>query len=262
MNERDILTGGGGRRVLSIRFQPVGDSGIRVGFGERIDPKINREIQSFVNELERTPIPGVVEWVPTYCAVTVYYHPHRIRYRELCQQLEAIEKKRVPVTEKDVRVVELPVVYGGEYRPDLESVAGENGLSPQEVIRIHSDPSYRVYMMGFVPGFPYLGGMSEKIATPRLKDPRPRIPAGSVGIAGSQTGVYPLETPGGWRIIGRTPIRLYDPDRNPPVLLRAGDLVRFRPIPVDAYREMEMKGSEGVEPDEDVSDGMDHRPEQ
>ncbi|MFD1394294.1 5-oxoprolinase subunit PxpB [Kroppenstedtia eburnea] len=247
---------------MAIKIQPVGDGGLRIGFGERIDPEINREIRSFVNELERNPIPGVVEWVPTYCAVTVYYQPHRIRFRELCQQLEAIGKRRVPVTEEDARVVELPVVYGGEYGPDLESVARKNGLSPQEVIRLHSDPSYRVYMLGFVPGFPYLGGMSERIATPRLKDPRPRIPAGSVGIAGSQTGVYPLETPGGWRIIGRTPVRLYDPDRNPPVLLRAGDLVRFRPIPVETYREMEVKGCEGVEPAAAVCDGMDRRSEQ
>ncbi len=234
--------GRGGRRGLSIKIQPVGDMGLRIGFGERIDPEINREIRSFVNELERHPIPGVVEWVPTYGAVMVYYQPYRIRYRELCQQLEAIEENRVPVTEEDTRVVELPVVYGGEYGPDLGRVAEKNGLSPQEVIQIHSDPAYRVYMLGFVPGFPYLGGMSERIATLRLKDPRPRIPAGSVGIAGSQTGVYPLETPGGWRIIGRTPVRLYDPDRNPPVLLRAGDLVRFRPISGETYREMEVEG--------------------
>lgn len=224
-----------------MRIEPVGDTGVRVGFGEKIDPDMNREIRSFINELERTPIPGVVEWVPTYCAVTVYYHPHLIRFGELCRKLREIEENREPVTERDARVVELPVVYGGEYGPDLENIAQEKGLSPEEVIQIHSDPSYRVYMLGFVPGFPYLGGMSERIATPRLKDPRPRIPVGSVGIAGSQTGVYSLETPGGWRIIGRTPVRLYDPERNPPVLLRAGDLVRFRPVSPEVYREMEVE---------------------
>lgn len=247
---------------MAIKIQPVGDGGLRIGFGERIDPEINREIRSFVNELERNPIPGVVEWVPTYCAVTVYYQPHRICFRELCQQLEAIGKRRVPVTEEDARVVELPVVYGGEYGPDLESVARKNGLSPQEVIRLHSDPSYRVYMLGFVPGFPYLGGMSERIATPRLKDPRPRIPAGSVGIAGSQTGVYPLETPGG----GGS-----SEERRSACTIRTG-IRRFccgRGIwfgsdrsPVETYREMEVKGCEGVEPAAAVCDGMDRRSEQ
>ncbi|MGV3465566.1 MAG: 5-oxoprolinase subunit PxpB, partial [Heyndrickxia sp.] len=141
------------------------------------------------------------------------------------------------------RVVEIPVCYGGDFGPDLETVASMNGLSTEEVIQIHSSAEYTVYMIGFAPGFPYLGGMSEKIATPRLPSPRLKIPERTVGIAGNQTGVYPIETPGGWQLIGRTPIKLFRPQDEVPSLLHAGDKVRFKPISYEEY--VEWEGEEG-----------------
>ncbi|HHY76979.1 MAG TPA: 5-oxoprolinase subunit PxpB, partial [Clostridiales bacterium] len=134
------------------------------------------------------------------------------------------------------KVVEIPTIYGGEYGPDIEFVAQHNNLTVDEVIEIHSSRNYLIYMLGFTPGFPYLGGMSEKIETPRLKTPRTKIPAGSVGIAGKQTGIYPIDSPGGWQLIGRTPVKLYDPLADPPVLLNAGDYVRFVPIDEKEYK--------------------------
>ncbi|OYD06732.1 5-oxoprolinase subunit PxpB [Paludifilum halophilum] len=228
-----------------LSFQPLGDTGVRIGMGDEIRPDINRRIRSYCNALEKNEIHGVSEWVPAYCSVTVYYRPHLIGYDELCRRLEALAERVEETSEADSRVWVLPVAYGGECGPDLEDVASRNGLSASEVIRIHSRSLYRVYMMGFVPGFPYLGGMSDSIAAPRLSNPRPRIPAGSVGIAGSQTGVYPLETPGGWRLIGRTPVRLYDPDRERPMLLQAGDSIRFQPVDSEEYREIRERLNRG-----------------
>ena len=168
--------------------------------------------------------------MPTYRSLLVHYDPLRLGYDDVVhlvgEQLQRVGE--VPLPES--RVVEVPTLYGGESGPDIAFVAEHNGLSVEEVIRIHSSVDYTVYMLGFTPGFPYLGGMSAAIATPRLETPRPRVPAGSVGLAGQQTGVYPIESPGGWRIIGRTPLVLFDPQRDPPALLAAGDRVRFVPV--------------------------------
>lgn len=146
--------------------------------------------------------------------------------------------------ELDHRTVSIPVCYGGEYGPDLEYVARHHNLTPEEVISIHSEGEYLAYMIGFAPGFPFLGGLSEKIATPRRSSPRTSIPAGSVGIAGMQTGVYPISTPGGWQLIGQTPIKLFLPEQNPPSLLQAGDIVKFEPISKEEYQELQAKEGE------------------
>lgn len=177
-----------------------------------------------------------------------FYDPVKISYQHNCdnlpydfvcsqlQQLLAELKDDKTITP---RLVEIPVCYGGEFGPDLEYVAAFNGLTTEEVIHIHSSGDYLVYMIGFAPGFPYIGGMSEKIATPRRETPRLKIPSGSVGIAGKQTGVYPIETPGGWQLIGRTPLKLFRPDEEPPSLLMAGDKIKFVPISYNDYKEME-----------------------
>ncbi|WP_091742961.1 5-oxoprolinase subunit PxpB [Marininema mesophilum] len=220
-------------------IQPVGDTGVRIHFGDQIDPEIHKQIQSYCNALQARNLRGVIEWVPSYTAVTIYYHPYQIDYQSLIRELAKMKKNIQSLSEREVRKVVIPVVYGGEYGPDLVDVAEHNGLTPAEVIEIHSSASYLVYMMGFVPGFPYLGGMSESIATPRLEQPRATIPVGSVGIAGGQTGVYPLETPGGWRLIGRTPLRLYDPHRERPMLLMVGDQITFEPVSMKEYSERE-----------------------
>jgi KipI family sensor histidine kinase inhibitor len=185
-------------------------------------------------EIERQRVPGIVDLVPTYRSLLVQYDATATSPDALQEKLSQIEASVGKRPSERTRVVHLPTLYGGEYGPDLKFVAENAGLTVEEVVRIHSGVDYLVYMMGFTPGFPYLGGMAPELAAPRLETPRVQTPAGSVGIAESQTGVYPLASPGGWRIIGRTPLRLFDPMREPPSLLSAGDYVRFVPLSSEA----------------------------
>lgn len=230
---------------MIAEIQPVGDLALNVEFAEEISPAVNAQIRAFTAALEAANLPGIVEYVPTYRSVTVHYRPEAILYGELKAQLTALLSDLTAEGTAPAEVIELPVCYGGEMGPDLSFVARHSGLAEDEVIRIHSSAEYLVYMLGFTPGFPYLGGMDERIATPRLEKPRTRIPAGSVGIAGAQTGAYPLESPGGWQLIGRTPVRLYDPQREQPILLRAGQFVKFTPIGERDYREIEAEVKRG-----------------
>lgn len=213
-----------------IQFLNSGDCALTLEFGQTIDLVTNGRVRAAQLTLERENIPGILETVPTYCALTVHYNPEVIRCDELkaqlCNLLARIDSGRLPPT----RVLEIPVLYGGEAGPDLPFVAQHSGLSTVEIIRRHSSPDYWVYMLGFTPGFPYLGGMDPALETPRLETPRIRIPGGSVGIAGKQTGIYPIDSPGGWQLIGRTPVRLYDPSREEPILVHAGEYLEFCPI--------------------------------
>lgn len=212
------------------KFSPLGDSAIRIAFGETISIEINRKIISFCELLKSEPPLGLVEWTPSYTAVTVFYNPTKTSYKNLVSQLSnLLENLNNTVLTKARRVI-VPVCYGGEFGPDLDYVATHNNLTNGEVIEIHSSSDYLIYMLGFTPGFPYMGGMSKKISTPRLAVPRQNVPSGSVGVAGDQTGIYSLTTPGGWQIIGRTPLVLYDSTREQPSLFEAGDYVRFKPI--------------------------------
>lgn len=222
-----------------FRIKPFGDCGLRVQLGDSITKEINAKVRSLSWFLEKENIRGIMEWIPTYTAVSIYYDPYIITFEEIKKYVESMEEKLEKITLPPANVIKIPVLYGGEVGSDLEHVANYNQLSVEEVIRIHTSSDYLIYMMGFTPGFPYLGGMSEKIATPRLKEPRLKIPVGSVGIAGSQTGVYSMETPGGWQIIGKTPVRLYDPDRRKPILLQAGNYIRFVQVTESEYREIE-----------------------
>jgi inhibitor of KinA len=217
------------------RFLPIGDRALSVELGDSISEATNRRVHSFTREIGKLGNPGVLEVVPTYRSLAVYYDPQRISYADLTSRLGEIERLLREGETVAPRLVEIPTLYGGEYGPDIGAVAQHNGISEEEVISIHSGADYLVYMMGFLPGFPYLGGMSERIATPRLTTPRPSIPAGSVAIAERQTGIYPVESPGGWRIIGRTPIRLFDPDQEPPVEIEPGDYLRFVPVDESEY---------------------------
>ena len=219
-----------------MRFKPAGDSALVIIFGDRIDEKINKKVHAVANAIEKASPDWLVEVVPTYTSVYVYYDPLKLSYRNI---LDAIKPfLLVEPKEERPRIVEIPTAYGGEFGPDIEFVAKHNGLTVEEVIEIHSKPLYRVYMLGFTPGFAYLGGMDERIATPRLEKPRLKVPAGSVGIAGKQTGIYPIESPGGWRLIGRTPLRLFTPEKDPPTLLQPGDYVRFVPISEEEFWEI------------------------
>lgn len=209
------------------RFLPGGDKAIFVEFGDAISPELNRRVRNLMLTIQKENIPGVIETVPTYRSLLVYFEPLQIGAKRLRGTLSQLAQQTLESELPKPKLIEIPTVYGGEYGPDLEFVAAHNGLSVSEVVQIHTGTPYLIYMIGFIPGFPYLGGMSPKIAAPRLETPRMKIPAGSVGIAGSQTGIYPTESPGGWRLIGRTPLKLFDPNREPPALFQAGDYLVF-----------------------------------
>lgn len=213
------------------RFQPAGDSAILVTFADQIDFTANLRVHRLIRRLVEHPIRGLGEAVPGYVTVMAAYDPLEINYSTVENLLKELLDEPDGETSSPRRV-EVLVSYGGEHGPDLEFVAMHNHLTMDEVIRLHAGRDYPVYMMGFMPGFPYLGGLDPRIAAPRLETPRSRVPAGSVGIAGEQTGIYPLDSPGGWRLIGRTALRLFDPSREPPFLLNPGDVIRF--IPVDS----------------------------
>ena len=221
------------------RLSPLGDSALVVEFGDEIDEATNLRATAFADLLEAERLADVVETVTSFVGVTLLYDLLGCSYEELRAQVEQLLEAMPNEAEQvESRSVEIPVCYGGELGPDLEWVADHNDLSADEVVSIHCEPTYRVYMVGFVPGFPYLGGTSERIRAPRLESPRGRVPAGSVGIAGEQTGVYPVESPGGWRLIGRTPMRLFDPNREPPAMMTAGDSVRFTAIERNEYERL------------------------
>lgn len=218
------------------KFLPGGDKSLIIEFGDSIDPKINKKIRNMYIAIDKSGLEGVLEMIPTYRSLLISYNPLIIKYKELCQKLREYEENLNDIDSEPANVVRIPTIYGGEYGLDIEFVAHHNNLSVDEVIQIHSSQNYLIYMLGFTPGFPYLGGMSERIEAPRLKTPRSKIPGGSVGIAGKQTGIYPIDSPGGWQLIGQTPVKLYDPFGNPPVLLNAGDYVRFVPIDKKEYK--------------------------
>lgn len=241
-----------GLAVPEYQLLPVGEAAFTVEFGKGIHPETNKKVKALADYLEEQPLPGMVEYVSAYSSVTVFYNPLQVRqyckeqlilpvdapaYTVLADLLKNVMSKLDSDVVTTPRTVDIPVCYGSEYGPDLAYVAEHNKISMEEVIEIHSQGQYLVYMIGFAPGFPYLGGMAEKIATPRRSSPRLEIPAGSVGIAGMQTGVYPITTPGGWQLIGRTPLALFRPQEEIPSLLRAGDIIRFRPISLAQYNE-------------------------
>ncbi|TYR79366.1 5-oxoprolinase subunit PxpB [Priestia megaterium] len=221
---------------------PLGDSGLVVSFGDEIQLSVHEQVQKLTKLLEAEPFEGMIEYVPAFTTVTIYYHPWIVGdkgkhdpYQVVKERVESLLKHDRKEVVAESRLIDIPVCYGGEYGPDLIEVAKHNSLTEQEVIHIHTSKEYLVYMIGFAPGFPYLGGMSEKIAAPRKETPRSAIPKGSVGIAGKQTGIYPIETPGGWQLIGRTPLALFTPNAASPSLLRAGDRIRFVEITQEEY---------------------------
>jgi inhibitor of KinA len=219
-----------------MQLLPLGDSAVLVRVGDALDAATHARVRAVCAALDREPIAGLVELVPAYTAVAVHYDPDAFAdaaggpfagvAAALAERLAHLEVAAPPPG----RLIEVPVRYGGDDGPDLDEVAQHAGMTPAEVVRAHAGAQYEVYMIGFAPGFPYLAGLPEQIAMPRRNSPRLAVPAGSVGIGGQQTGIYPLETPGGWRIIGRTSLRLFRPEADPPTLLQLGDRVRFVPV--------------------------------
>jgi len=218
---------------------PFGDSALIVEFGNVISPEVNRRVQALHYAVSNIKLPGVGECVPTYRSLLITYDQIKLGYEKLVSVIKDLEKtlETYPPKSRGRKAV-IPVVYGGEFGPDLTQVSQYHNLKESDVIRIHSEHEYIVYMIGFIAGFPYLGELAEEIATPRLESPRLRVPEGSVGIAEKQTGIYPREAPGGWRIIGRTPISLFDPLWHPPALLQPGDRVKFKPISVAEFQQI------------------------
>lgn len=222
----------------SLRLVFCGDRSLMVYLGDTIDVALNERVHALVRTLKANPHPALVEVTPSYHAVLVEYDPVRIRPEQVEDLVRSAAEAESPELAPG-RTITVPVCYGGETGPDLAAVAEHTGLSEAEVIRLHTRPDYRVYTLGFSPGFPYLGGLDPLLETPRLANPRTVVPGGSVGIAGSQTGIYPAASPGGWQLIGRTPVQLFDPLRQPPALLEAGDTVRFEAISPEAFAEAE-----------------------
>jgi inhibitor of KinA len=220
-----------------IRFFLMGDRGLLLEFGDEVSPEVNERVRRMAAGIQTAGIEGMMEQVPTYRSLLILYHPLIISLEQLRKKLELIGEglERTPFPEP--RLTRIPAVYGGSFGPDLDEVAEIHRISPDEVIRLHCSKPYLIYMIGFTPGFPYMGELPEMLVTPRLKTPRLSVPAGSVAIAQKQTGIYPVESPGGWRIIGRTPLILFSPGKEPPVLLQAGNLVQFYPISEEEYRE-------------------------
>jgi inhibitor of KinA len=231
-------------------FHHLEDSAVILQLKEECNQNPQEKIQMIVTYLEEHPPKWMYEYIPSLRTVAIFYDPlkvsicadaGRLPYDTVCIELQKMIEKLRPGKAESKQVIEIPVCYGGHLGPDLPFVAEHNNLTIEEVIKIHSSCNYLVYMIGFSPGFPYLGGMSDKIAVPRKQTPRLKIPAGSVGIAGKQTGIYPIETPGGWQLIGRTPLNLFCPNHKIPSLLRAGDTIKFKAISPDEYLALEEK---------------------
>lgn len=229
------------------RIEALGDCCLMVEFGQRIAPEINRTARSFAAWLLAHPIAGVTDVVPAFTTVALHYRPEAIEagrpdalpFQRLRGQVEAILAQDIAHEQGAGRVIEVPVCYGGEFGPDLPEVAAACGLSPEQLIALHAASPHVVYMLGFAPGFPYIGGLDQRLAVPRRQTPRTSIPAGTVAIAREQTVIYPIETPGGWNMIGRTPLRLFDPLADPPSLLQPGDELRFVAISPQQYRSLQ-----------------------
>jgi len=223
-----------------MRIEPLGDSALIIRVVEEFEPEKTLDaVLGAAQELERAALPGVIELAPAYATIGVFFDPARTGLEPLRTAIEEALRKTEPARSgaENGSTVEVPVCYENEFAPDLREVAWHTKLSVKEVVERHSSATYRVSCVGFTPGFPYLSGLPAELATPRRDSPRKRIPPGSVGIGGTQTGIYPTISPGGWNIIGRTPLRLFDVQREPPALFHAGDRVRFRRISRQEFEE-------------------------
>lgn len=229
-----------------MRFLPAGDSAMVVEFGKSIEDELNRKVHAMSHWIEAKKIPGVIEIIPTFRSLMVCYDYHVIKFARLKEILEQFNTALSDVEKSVKKIRKVPCCYGARFGVDLADMEKITGIDRDEIIRIHSSVDYKIYMLGFLPGFVYLGGLDKRLEAPRLKTPRLKIQPGAVGIGGSQTGVYPIASPGGWRLIGGTPLDFYNPDRENPILCEAGEYIRFVPVNIDEYydiRHMVLKGT-------------------
>jgi len=208
----------------------AGDQALLVEFGDSINIELNDRVRNLMFQLEESKEDWIIDLVPTYKSLLVIFDPTLSTRKYIESYILSFVSNIGENSKSEDRLIKIPTLYGVDFGLDLNFVAENSKLSIEEVISLHSEPNYRVYMIGFAPGFPYLGGLNKKLSTPRLDTPRITIPSGSVGIAESQTGIYPNDSPGGWQLIGRTPLNLFDPNREQPSLLVAGDYIKFEPL--------------------------------
>jgi len=223
---------------VTVRFLTSGDTGLIVEFGDTIDRAVNERVLLLNQKLNRLRLPGVIETIPTFRSLLVLYDPVKTSSSNLKALIAQVLEKKTSAS-SEATLWRIPVCYAPEFAPDLPDVCARTGLSAERVVALHLERQYRVYMLGFLPGFPYMGDLAEPLRLPRRADPRTRVPAGSVAIATSMTGIYPVESPGGWHLIGRTPIKLFDLNWDPPSLLAPGDVVMFEEIGVEEFRQIE-----------------------
>lgn len=235
---------------MQMRILNQGDTGLTLEFGNTIDretaARVTRADRRLQDEIGAKRLQGIVEIVPAYCSLTVIFDPLTLPRRQLKDQLLQLLADDLDVADQPWREWQLPVCYDPEYGPDLETVARARGLATTEVIALHAGRTYCVYMIGFLPGFPYMGDLDPALQMPRRKDPRVRVPQGSVAITGLQTAIYPWESPGGWQLLGRCPLPLFDAQHNQPALLAQGDLVVFSPVTKAEYRELHAAAKAGT----------------
>jgi len=227
------------QKPSGARFQAASDQSLLIYFAEKITVEANEKVRKLLQLLEKEPIAGIRNLHPAYCSLLVKFDALKWRHEELEVKLREYLDKLQEVKLPEPRHVEIPVCYGGEFGPDLEDVAANHGITQERVIKLHCSTTYLVYFLGFVPGFAYLGELPQELVTPRLPTPRKKVPVGSVGIAGNQTGIYPFETPGGWRLLGRTPVAMFRTDREHLSLLSIGDRVQFVPISRERFIELQ-----------------------
>lgn len=227
-------------RRLKPQFEPLGEAALLLRFGDTLEPALTHSVQGLANLLRQAPTDGVLELVPSYSALAVHFDPLKTDLDQVAAWVRTRLRDNGPSAHRDAsRLIEIPVCYGGDFGPDLADVAAHAGLGETDVIALHTRPEYTVAMIGFLPGFPYLLGLDPRLAMPRLPTPRAQVRTGAVGIGGAQTGIYPQESPGGWRLIGRTPERLFDARRMSPSLLLPGDRVRFVAVSPADFKRLE-----------------------